>query len=532
MDIVKKGMLSGVCFFVPLMSYAQNLYLPDVHEAVAKYFASGSNNTAFLTEFPLQRASYLQGFASKGNGDFVNFNQSDNTYGVGLTTESYYRFNDRIMLYGKVSYDMNRGKNMTGSSFVFDDDDLPFDLVEMVDSCAGSKRMEAYTLSGALGYQLSEKVSLGGKVFYQAANYAKFKDLRHQNSRMKLNVDLGVTYRPLSWLNLGLSYTYHRRNEAIAFDVYGNTDKQYYTLIDFGGFFGRSEAFGESGYTSESTPLFTQTHGGAVQAHLAFGKNFSWFNEFYYHSSDGRFGTGDDRDIIFSTHNGNVFGYKGKALLEQQKNTQVIEVAVSKRLTENYENNYKESTDADGVSQIIYYGKNEMLDRKKWNAAVSYTFYRKSSYAARSQFSAGGRFLFSSTDSKTSVYPFFRKQTVNVWQSDVYGTYNWFKNKQVFTVSLLMGYGAGGGTMKEDGVYIPVSGDQKKPARRDDLLLKQYDYLTASRVHGQLTFGYERNLLKNLSGYVNAAVSPRYALNSSLEDTSYLQFDIQIGVKF
>ena len=529
MGIVKKGFLSGVCFLLPLMSDAQNLYLPDVQEAVSKFAASGSYNTAFLTEFPLRRVSYLQGYTVKGNGDFVNFNQSDNAYQVGLTTESYYRFNDRIMLYGKVSYDMNRGKHMTGSTFI-PDGETPFDLVEMADSCAGTKRMEAYTLIGGLGYRLSDRVSLGGKVSYQASNYAKYKDLRHQNSQVRMEVDLGAAYRPLSWLTLGLSYTYHRRNESIFFDVYGNTDRQYYTLIDFGGFFGRKEAFGESGYTSESTPLFTQTHGGALQANVKLGR-VNWFNEFYYQSNDGRFGTGDDRDIIYSTHNGNVLGYKGKLLLEQQINTHVLEVAVDKRLTENYENNYKESTDADGVSQIFYYGKNKMLDRNRWSANVAYTFYRNTQ-ADRSKFNAGGRFHFSSTKSTTSVYPFYRKQTVNVWQGDVYGTYNWFKKKQVFTIDLLAGYGAGGGTMKEDGVYVPVSDKQKKPAHRDDLLVRQYDYLTASRVHGRVAFGYEHLVLKNIAGYVKAGVSPCFALNTSLKETSFVQFDVQIGVKF
>ena len=531
MDKVRKGILSGVCFFVPLMSYAQNLYLPDVHEAVSRYFASGSNNIAFLTEFPLQRGSYLQAFASKGNGDFVNFNQSDNTYGVGLITESYYRFNDRIMLYGKVSYDMNRGKNMTGSSFITDDD-LPFDLVEMADSCAGSKRLEAYTLSGAVGYQLTDKVSLGGKIFYQAANYAKFKDLRHQNSRMKLNVDLGVSYRPVSWLNLGLSYTYKRRNESIAFGVYGNTDRQYYTLIDFGGFFGRREAFGESGYTADSTPLFTQTHGGAVQAHLTLSDDLNWFNEFYYQSSDGKFGTGDDRDIIFSTHDGNTFGYHGKLLFQQHKNSHVVDLCLKKVNTYNYENNYKESTDKDGVSQIIYYGKNEMLDRSHFKGSLSYTFYRNTDQVARSKFYTGARFLFDTMDSKTSVYPFFRNQTVNVWQTECFGTYNWFKKKHVFTLSLLAGYGAGGGTMKDDGTYIEVSDNQKRPDNRDDLLEKEYDYHTASRMYGRVSAGYEYNLLKNVSGYITGGISPTYAMNTTLKKKSYLQFDVQIGVKF
>lgn len=530
MGIVKKGILSGICFLVPLISEAQSLYLPDVQEAVSRFVASGSNNTAFLTEFPLRRASYLQGYALKGNGDFVNFNQSDNAYQLGLTAESYYRINERVMLYGKVSYDMDRGKKMTGSSFI-PDDDLPFELIEMSDSCAGSKKLEAYTLSGALGYKFSKQFTFGGKIFYQASNYAKFKDLRHQNSRMKMLVGVGATYSPSSWLTLGLSYDYHRRNESISFGVYGNTDQQYYTLIDFGGFFGRKEAYGESGYTAEDTPLFTQTHGGALQLNVKLGNHVNWFNEVYYQSNDGRFGTGDDRDIIFSTHNGNVLGYRGKMQFEQPTNTHMVEVAVDKRHIENFENNYKESTDADGVSQIYYYGKNQMLGRDKWNVDVAYTFYRKA-YVSRSKFNVGGRFLFNTTESTTSVYPFYRKQTVNVWKCHAFGTYNWFKNKQVFSASLLLGYGSGYGTMKEDGMYVPVSNNQKRPDRRDDLLVRQYDYLTASHLYGKLSLGYERNLLTNIAGYVKVGMAPRFALNTSLKETSFSQFDIRIGVIF
>ena len=530
MGTVKKIIFSGVCFLLPLMSDAQNLYLPDVQEAVAGFAASGSYNTAFLTEFPLRRVSYLQAYGAKGNGDFVNYNQSDNAYQVGLTTESYYRFNDRIMLYGKVSYDMNRGKHMTGSSFI-PDDEAPFELVEMADSCAGDKRLEAYTLLGGVGYQLSERVSLGGKISFQASNYAKYKDLRHQNSRMKMQVDLGTTYQPATWLTLGLSYTYHRRNESIFFNVYGKTDRQYYTLVDFGGFFGRKEAFGESGYTANDTPLFTQTHGGAFQFMVRPSHGMNWFNELYYQSNDGRFGSGDDREIIFSTHKGSVLGYKGKMLIEQAKKTHVLEVRIDKHLTENYENNYKESTDADGVSQIFYYGKNQMLDRDKWNAAVAYTFYRKA-YANRSKFHAGSRFLFSRTQSTTSVYPFYRKQTINAWQNDVHGTYHWFKQKNIFTLALMLGYGSGGGTLKKDGTYVPVTENQKLPEQRNDLLVKQYDYLTASRIHGKLTFGYERNLMNHLAGYVKTDLFARYAFNTSLKETAYAQVELHVGVKF
>ena len=531
MGIIKKGIVSGVCFLVPLISYADNLYLPDFHETVAKFYASGSSNTAFLTEYPLKRVSYLQAFAVISNGDFVNFNQSDNAYRVGMKTESYFRLNDRIMLYGMRSYGMDRGKNMSGSAFIAPDE-APFDLVEMTDTCAGSKRLEAYKLSGGVAYQLNSKVSLGGKIFYQTSNYAKFKDLRHQNSRMDLSVDLGATYTPWSWITFGLSYTYNRQNESVGFGVYGNTDRQYYTLINYGGFIGRKEAFGESGYTSDTTPLFTQSHGGGVQLLFNLNDNMKWFNEFRYSNADGRFGTGDDRDIIYSTHEVKTLNYQSKFIYQQNKDTHAVELAFNKISTTNFENNYKESTDENGVSQIVYYGKNEMLDRSVLNGTVSYTFYRNSDQVNRSKFFMGARFSFSSRDGKTSVFPFYRKQKINQWSAEWFGTHNWFKNKQVFTLSLLAGYGAGGGTMKDDGTYIEVSDKQKRPANRNDLLEQEYDYLTASRIYGKLSAGYERYILKNVSGYVTAGISPKYALNSTLKEKSYLQFDIQIGVKF
>lgn len=53
--------------------------------------------------------------------------------------------------------------------------------------------------------------------------------------------------------------------ETVGFGIYGTTDRQYTSLISFGGFYGRSEVFGESGYTSNTTPLFTQTHEAAFQ---------------------------------------------------------------------------------------------------------------------------------------------------------------------------------------------------------------------------------------------------------------------------
>ena len=529
---IGRTIISGIFFFIPLISYAQNKYLPDMHEALERFVASGSFNPAFLTQHTLYRSSYLEGSGNLGNGHFIDYNHSDDSRSYGIKTESYYRFNERIMLYGMMSYGNKRGEDMAGSAFI-PDRLLPFDLIETTDTCAGDKELETYSLGGAIGYKLNNKLALGAEVYYQSANYAKFKDLRHQNSRMLLDVNAGASYDISRMFTLGLAYQYHRTNEAISFGIYGNTDRQYYTLIDLGGFFGRREVFSDlgTGYTSGSTPLFTETHGGALQLQVNPGKNVSWFNEFIYKAGDGKFGSGDDNDVTYSTHDVSYAGYRGKVVISHHGDAHVIEAEACGANTKNNENNFKTSTDANGVSHIQYYGSNKVLDRDNINAALKYTFF-KDAGKARSTYFAGAAARFSNMEQTTTLYPFYRKQTINTWDATLFGAYHWFVKNQVFTLAADITYGAGGGTMKNDGVYASVSDSQKRPDTRNDLLQQHYDYLTAQRIAGSVKIGYERNILKNISAYAIAGVSPRYALNSSLRHEHYLQFDLQLGVKF
>ena len=520
----------GSCFLIPLISYADHINLPDVHESSSRFCASGSANAAFLTDFPVQRASYLEAFADKSNGDFINFNQSDNAYQAGLKTESYFRLNNRILLYGQMSYGLDRGRHMSGSAFICPDE-TPFDLIEWTDDCSGSKRFEAYTLQGAMGIQLNSRWALGGHIYYQAANYAKYKDLRHQNSQMNLQVQAGASYQLCDWAKIGLNYTYRRNNEAIAFGIYGNSGEQYQTLISYGCFFGRTEYYGESGYTSEKTPLFTQSHGAALQLLLQPTPTLSWFNQFHGDVFDGQYGTGDDRDITYSTHQGHEWGYQGKWSWTPSAHTHVLEADLKQRYIENDENSYKQSTDASGVTQIKYYGANQTLDRTRWQGSLSYIYYRHTD-RARTPYHLGARLQFLAEESKVSVFPFYRKQQIHVVQGELFGTYNWFHKENIFSLSATLGYGRGGGTPKEDGWYLSPSDSQKKPARRDDLLMKDFDFKTASQLSGSISFGYERRFMPGLSGYLSLGAAPRYALSSSFKQDSHWRFDLHVGVKF
>ena len=142
---------------------------------------------------------------------------------------------------------------------------------------------------GAVSADLSKKITIGGKVDYTAANYAKQKDLRHVNKLLDMNVTVGVSYLLNKQIELGANYYYRRSTEGLLLDMYGTTDQIYNSLISYGSFFGVMEQFGENGYTKEGEekPLFNEYHGGALQLKWHILPKLQFFNEFAYKSRSG-----------------------------------------------------------------------------------------------------------------------------------------------------------------------------------------------------------------------------------------------------
>ena len=101
---------------------------------------------------------------------------------------------------------------MTGSAFM--QERMPFNLVEDSLTNPGKKHRDTYHLVGALGVDIHQGMSVGARLDYTSANYAKYKDLRHQNKLMDLQLTLGGHVPLTDWLSMGADYTYHR-NECI-----------------------------------------------------------------------------------------------------------------------------------------------------------------------------------------------------------------------------------------------------------------------------------------------------------------------------
>jgi len=301
-----------------------------------------SENVAGLNNISAGKLSYGELYFGKQNGGLRNYYQSSDSYNWGAKAESIYRLNDNVMLYGKVGYDNFTGKGMNGSTFI-NPENTPFDIVEYTEENSGKKNMETYNLVGAVSGKLSDRLAIGGRFDFTAANYAKFKDLRHQNKLMDMDVSVGLMYNLSNSIRLGGNYYYKRSTEGLYFKSYGTTDKVFKSLISYGGFFGKVETFGENGYTKETEekPLFDQYHGGALQLEWNISPSLSWYNQVSYKSRSGYYGKKSPYTIVYSNHDAKIYDYNTTLTLRNNKNIHTLQLGLSYDKLNNRENIYR-----------------------------------------------------------------------------------------------------------------------------------------------------------------------------------------------
>ena len=131
--------------------------------------------TAALTRYRLANIVEAEATLTKGNGGLVDYYQSDDWLEGNVSIESFYRLNQRTVFLGAISYNNWTGKEMTGSAFI-DPTRKPFNLVESDLENDGKKHRDTYRLTGGVGIDVYQGLSLGARIDYTSANYAKYKD--------------------------------------------------------------------------------------------------------------------------------------------------------------------------------------------------------------------------------------------------------------------------------------------------------------------------------------------------------------------
>ena len=500
-------------------------------------------NAAALTLYSSQNIAEAELSLSHANGRLAPANGSPSLTTLQAAIESYYRINARTVVYGAISYDNQSGSDMTGS--VFMQDRLPFDIVEDSLNNAGRKHRDTYHLTGAFGYDVYNGYSIGVKADYTAANYAKYKDLRHKNKLMDLQLTAGVFLPIASWLDIGLDYTYHRRTESLEFATYGKSDKTYKSLIDHGALMGIVEQFGNDGYTDKSNemPLFEDGHGAGLQLSLEHGA-FSLFNDLSYSHSTGYYGRKSPFTITYTDHDRDIVANHirltytpSSAPSASSTSRHSIDLRYRHERLLGRINTYRGLTNQNGATHYEYYDAADNADKRWRNLDVDYTLHLGIRHELPTWTITAG-YHWQQRDITAYLYPYYRQQQLrtNEWTAGV--ARNFVMQKGVWNIAVKGGYQKGSGAPYNDGTFVTPSEKQPQPATMEAFLYRDYEYLTAKQYRLGLQLKYSFLFPgTRLNTYLRTAFDYRHATTpdgspSGLNNPSRTTFLIAAGHTF
>ncbi|WP_297089606.1 DUF6850 family outer membrane beta-barrel protein [uncultured Draconibacterium sp.] len=519
--------IGGVLFTSGLWAQEQNSWTDIEYIRNSNPWLS-SENAAGLDRLSTKKISFIEAFYNKKNGDFINFYQSDNSYSFGGMTESYYRLN-KLVFYGKMKYSNFSGNNMGGSTLL-DPYFSSFDIVEFADSTAGKKNMETYHLIGAFSLPVYKKLLLGVKADYKTASYYKIKDLRHTNDLMNMETTVGLSYLLGEFADIGSNYYFRKRVENTLYQAEGNTDQQFNSLISYGSFMGKQEKFGMDGFTGDddNNPFVDYIHGVSFQIDILPKNKLHFFNEVGLKWRSGYFGQKSSVNIQYTEHEANSYHYQGVLVLKRLQNLHQLSVNFEREDLLNFENSYKESTTEGGNTTVVYYGKNEVLDRVLSKASFQYTgninvIDNNPEWVINTDVSLWRR------DQVATFYPYYRKQDVKQVTAGASVKRNILHNRNMYSISLGGNYGSGSGTVKDDGSYASAS---ENYATLDHYLYREYEYLTTGRASGNVEFRYTKAFPGNYRIYAEMQYSYTKAFDLTYVGDTCGKLALSIGYIF
>ncbi len=438
-----------------------------------------SNNASYLNRLNINTISAAIISVSLADNGFRNYYNADKSIDAGAMVESFYRFNDKVSAYGRISYNNFYGKQMAGSAFI-EPDFAPFDIVEQADTNLGVKNLETYKILGGVGAQISGGLSVGAKVDYTAANYAKRKDLRHKNSLMDLKLTAGLSY-DFGILTVGADYLYRRRNEGLKFSTYGTADRTYNSIISYGAFWGLREEFGAEGFTDKSRemPLFDQFNGADIQLLVKITDNLHIFNNFTYQSRDGRYGRKGQYTIEYEQHEGDMSGVDGTVFYTTQRFTHCINYSLSTTSLDAYKNVYTLENLDGGLTNYIYHDRLKMSQKqsKKLNVGYNGLFFSNLK-DARQVWDFGVDATFSRRTLMGVRYPYWRRQDLKIKQLAIsLGEKNILPDAKELSVKISTFFQKGSGHPYIENYYVKPDLSQQPPSESQVFLYQEYEFL-------------------------------------------------------
>ncbi len=521
-----------------------------------------SANASALTRYNSANSAEAILWLTKAKGGHVDYNGSPDDLTAGASVESFFRLTPRAVVYGAISYTNFSGHDMTGSAFINSQPSIatvleasasgllnshlsrhiPFDIVEDSLTNPGTKHLDTYRLTGALGYDLCKGFSLGARLDYTAANYAKYKDLRHKNKLMDMNLTAGFLL-PLAitrntTLSIGANYLYHRTTESVQFSTYGKNDKVYNSLIAYANFMGHVEQFGNSGFTDKSRemPLVSDYNGMSVQFSISPSKNpllfllshpspFRFYNSFTYAHRRGYYGRPSPYTITYTGHESDIYHYDARlSFLNGHGSEFSLDLSFNAENLRNDASNYRELQNEQGATYYEYYTPVKTANKLWVDGTVALTadlgIYSLPLWTLQAGLNWHHR--------KQTAYsfPFVRRQRLTSKEPFVCVCHNIavthnsqrsrFFSSGYWTLALHASFLEGSGQPFEDLTYQTPSEKQEPPATMDAFLWREYQWLTAAQyeIGGSVKYSFVPSFA-TIRTFIRADISHRKANNTN-----------------
>lgn len=460
-----------------------------------------SSNSAALTRYTSQNIAEAEVSLGRSKGGFVDYSHSPNAWETTASVQSFYRLDSRTVFFGAISYDYFEGKDMAASAFLSPSlpvgrlsfsartaplastAHLPFDIVEDSLTNLGRKQRNVYRLTGGVGVDIWKGLSLGANLDYTTADYAKYKDLRHKNKLMDLNLSMGI-YLPLGrWADLGANYLYHRTTESLQFSTYGKNDKVYQSLVSYAAFMGHREQFGGEGFTDKSRamPLVSDDNGFGLQFSLhSPSSSIQLFQAFNYLHRNGYYGRKSPFTITYTNHRSHVYDYHAQLTYRKSKSRHRIDFLVQTENLENDVNTFRELKNDAGAVYYNYYTPVKTAN-KVWvdgRLALTSDFDIKRELPAWT-LEAGLNWNY--RKQTAYLYPFIRRQRITAREAFASVTRNVVTRRGVWSFLVSGAFGKGSGLPYEDETLDEPSPKMSAPAVMDAWLWQEYQWLTSAQ---------------------------------------------------
>lgn len=492
-----------------------------------------SVNPAFLQNIKDSILFTAEGTYSYGKGSFVNYFEPNNSYELRAETNSYNRLNDKLVVYGWASYASHKGKNAGGSSFMYPYK-TPFNFIEKDENTKGDRKIERYHLIGTMSYKFSRKFDIGFSIDYESLNFAKLRDIRNLNQILDLKADVGGSHHFSENSTIGVSYRYKRYIEEVRFMQEGNAREDYYALVSKGTFMGLVNMYDKySGILEKDTkaPWVAIAHNLSLQYQYVFSKRVRFFTEFSYEKEKGHFGNEGNTSIMYFRHNKTIYNGLLKFVREGDIIHHLITPQITYERTQNKERLYQEGTTPGNMTFISYYGENEVFNSSLTTVSLKYDFLFGEDLI-KSPWHIDFNYIYKKRDSKTSFYPYLRKQKMS-WQEIALGISRLFKvNRTDFSARLGATLGTGSGGNPIDRTYTNGGGTTNPPDYMNELLYKEKEYLTGKRLMPNFTVQAERALKSNTRIFVKINASYIKPFAKKYLEGNYFSTNIAFGLNF